>query len=523
MSKKFLAIALLLYCMLFALLFPWYRYVFDLDGIGYLDVTKYISQGEFTKSINGYWSPLHSWLLLPFFKQGFDVIIICKYINGAIGSLTLISFYFLLKKISLHGFIKKIILFTSVFIFLYFVFYELFADILVVFIITIYINLIFSKDFIQKWWKLVACGIVCGLGYYAKYYLFYFFLIHFIVSLFILLKQNSLKNLYSTYFKKLSIVIVTLLVVIIPWWIALSRKYERFTISTPGRMNSYWLLNSAREQPRVIVYPPPRPEDHASWNDPTYWPGNPVTPFTNAKAFFLQLKIMASNFFKLIDIFNSFSIFSFITILLGIYFIKKKRKDFIEDPHSPIFLSLVFLLPLGYLPLVIESRYIWATEIILLVLTGLILNSFFITNNINKNFLKTATTIACLSFLIYPYSQLKELRNKGKDVYEISEAMNKKNIHGKLLCNFTSQDILGKTEVISYLTDSHCCGPGTTDYTYEEILNAIHQYKIDYFLFFYTKRYELEMFRESLLAKNAIKLDENIYPGLMIAEFTPHP
>src|SRR5687768_4726005 len=83
-----LAILLLTGC--FFLLYPWYRYVLDDDGIGYAMVTKRLAAGDFFNALNGYWSPLHSWLALPFFKAGAGIIDSFKFSNLLISACMLV-------------------------------------------------------------------------------------------------------------------------------------------------------------------------------------------------------------------------------------------------------------------------------------------------------------------------------------------------------------------------------------------------------------------------------------------------
>lgn len=75
--------------MLFILLLPFYKQVFDVDGIGYSLVAQHLAHGNFARAINGFWSPLHSWLIAPFIKTGIPVELLfflfqCCYFIGVI-------------------------------------------------------------------------------------------------------------------------------------------------------------------------------------------------------------------------------------------------------------------------------------------------------------------------------------------------------------------------------------------------------------------------------------------------------
>src|SRR4029078_9195907 len=104
--------------------------------------------------------------------------------------------------------------------------------------------------------------------------------------------------------------------------------------------------------------------------------------------------------------------------------------NYANNPNFLILLSFVLLLPLGYLFLVISDRYIWSADIVLLLLAGVLLTFFYNENVFSKKILVSAILITSFSFLIYPVTQLWDIKNKSKEVHAIAEALNKNNIHG---------------------------------------------------------------------------------------------
>ena len=68
----FLAISLAIYILLWNLAFPYFQYLMDADAVGYLTVADRVANNDWHRSINGLWSPLNSWLLVPFIKKGMD-------------------------------------------------------------------------------------------------------------------------------------------------------------------------------------------------------------------------------------------------------------------------------------------------------------------------------------------------------------------------------------------------------------------------------------------------------------------
>ena len=58
----------LLFIVLFVVTWPLYQYVSDLDAIGYMEVAHHYIEGDLKLAVNGFWNPLHSWLVIPLIK-----------------------------------------------------------------------------------------------------------------------------------------------------------------------------------------------------------------------------------------------------------------------------------------------------------------------------------------------------------------------------------------------------------------------------------------------------------------------
>ncbi|HTH32092.1 MAG TPA: hypothetical protein VL946_12155, partial [Lacibacter sp.] len=72
LHKQRLPFSLALFCILFAVTWPLYQYVSDLDAIGYMEVAHHYIKGEWKLAVNGFWNPLHSWLVVPLIKLGLN-------------------------------------------------------------------------------------------------------------------------------------------------------------------------------------------------------------------------------------------------------------------------------------------------------------------------------------------------------------------------------------------------------------------------------------------------------------------
>ena len=151
------------------------------------------------------------------------------------------------------------------------------------------------------------------------------------------------------------------------------------------------------------------------------------------------------------------------------------------------------------------------------MLGGIILSEFL---HIYK---KKNTYLFCLliigSFCLYPILLLKYQYGTGKNLFEIADAFKKKNIKGNILTANQSDDDLSKSIIINYLAKCRHYGPYVRDYTSEEILGAIKDYSIDYFILYYSTPTQKQLLLTGDLALNASFVYRDIYPGVIVLSF----
>src|SRR6185436_12008155 len=86
-----LAIPMLIYTPLVAIVCFAYRDRLNIDLTAYLRQAIYLSRGDFRHSVSGYWSPLLSWCIAPFVAGGFDALRASKVVHAAWGAIYLVA------------------------------------------------------------------------------------------------------------------------------------------------------------------------------------------------------------------------------------------------------------------------------------------------------------------------------------------------------------------------------------------------------------------------------------------------
>ena len=74
--------------------------------------------------------------------------------------------------------------------------------------------------------------------------------------------------------------------------------------------------------------------------------------------------------------------------------------------------------------------------------------------------------------------------------------------------------------IINFLAKCKHYGPFTTDYTTQEIIDAIKEYRINYFILYYKTPFQKELILRNSSALNAANILSDIYPGIIVLALT---
>jgi hypothetical protein len=496
-----LIVVSVLYLLLFILCYPLYQYLFDADGIGYMMVAKRLAWGDYASAINGCWSPLHSWLIAPFYKWGIDVFTAFKVSNGIIGLGILVWISRLLNKTQLGDGLKSIALLTCIPILLSYVYHDLAADIIFCFLILVYIDIVTGKDFFQNRNKNIACGIIGCLCYFAKTYGFVFFPLSFLLVQTILYRASNLPNRKALLTRNLLWAIPVFLLLASPWIYILSNKYGFLTFGYSGQLNLKWALLDRLEYEGSLLKAPHYPNSPANWEDPLYYPYR----FKEASFFTLlirEIRLVFTNFMTAIELLTAFSFFSMAIITgLSVYLVKKR------DTLYTLFFLFIVLMPAGYLAINVQSRYIYPINFLLLIGGIFLLQKAFEVIQPGKYASRFYWGLFFASFLIYPINWLKDVAGRDKDLFVLAKEWKAKGIQGKYATTANGNHIL--LERAAYINDSQLYMPTKEAHDYQELHNALKEHGIDYFFFFYRYRTDLDAFMQTTLYKSATVVSGN--------------
>ncbi len=482
--NRLFILVLILYTTAAIMLFNFYQYILVTDGVSYLTIAKEYALQQYNYAINGYWSPLFTWLLagfLIFGKTPMYMMHSAKILSLIVGFITLIGLNSLFSKFLSDDKLRIITLLALVPNILFFAFYLVTPDLLLICILVFYFNLIFDPKYSSRIINGFLCGILGALAYFSKTYAFFFFICHFIVFniYFYIKKQDKIDR---TRIKKNCVLGLVVFLAVSGIWIGLiSDKYHEITIGTAGTYNQAVMGPESLGHPPLYqgLISPPNPIAASSWEDPSYFNVTTWSPLGSSDNLQFEINLIIKNIVKTFSILMSFSLLSLIIIFGAIIFIIKNKDDK-ESTTKIIYLLLtIFIFVAGYSLIFVEGRYLWMVLILTLLLGVYLVEVSNKNKLIQSNVRKILILILVVSFLIMPFQSLYENINVDKVSYEESKTLKTDyNVHG----NIASNTEWVYSSVLSYYLDTHYFGQVKQGENLSELEIDLKNSNINYYL-----------------------------------------
>ena len=470
-NKPFLA-SIALYLLLAIVLLPYYRFQINPDGVSYISIAQKYASGDLENALNGYWSPMLSWLLTPFIFWGTPPILAPKLLSILIGFFTLFRFQKLVYRLQFTPILAYSSLLTSAIIIIYFALNVITPDLLFVGISLWYLHQVSNSKS-----NPIKIGIIGALLYFTRSFGLPFFLAHFSVTTIIFALKGHAKKPIKTVLKNYALTMVTFLALISFWVAPISKKYDHFTIGNSGHYN--FTLISPESKGHLVHYvgfiPPPNQTAINAWEDISYVKTSRWEIFSSSQSIFFYAKIIIDNIFLAIHFLFHSSILAIPILLLSLHFIYKKR----EHPKFAVISLLLItigILSMGYAMVYIEYRYIWLNTLIITLLGFLLLKEYFNTTPIHQTNQYILIIALSLSLIIPPILNIISDSNTGKTTYLLSQKLHHLPIQG----NIASNNLWAKTLYLSFYNNWRYFGEtGLTKPA--NIENQLTKHKIKFF------------------------------------------
>ncbi|HNB81647.1 MAG TPA: hypothetical protein PLP14_06070, partial [Chitinophagaceae bacterium] len=432
------------------------------------------------QSVNALWSPLNAWLIAPFIRLGYDAWLVAKCLNIFFGAILLFQLHGFFRCFGWPVFYRLALLKTAAVFLSFAVYFQVFGDVLQLVFVLLFIRILISDSFPHHIiWHFLG-GAVMGIAYYAKAYsMFYFLVLNVVVMLLFYIKK---KLNHREALIRSGIGISTALLFALPLNWAIYKKYGEFSITgLAGKLNMSWYIQSGKSFRSDIhlLIPPVTPGATSFWEDPFPTQQDLTHPLQSVSSFIHWIARVIHTCLNAVLCMNEISFLALAILLAALYtfFIRYKIRESYYTREQVLTLSAC-ILPLGYLMMHIETRYIWL-EVFLTMILGTQLFSIWYTGN-KAAIKKTGILLLASSYLIFPLVQTEALRYKNKDLFDWAAALKQKNWSGRFTSNATDA---GRMWVLAYLTHSSFYTIEKQNYSREQLLSEMKHYQVPYYFF----------------------------------------
>lgn len=513
-------ISALIYLLLFTATVNWYQYNFDVDGVAYMTIAKRIADGDWFKSINGLWSPLSCYIASLFLKYFSSPVICFKVINAVCCTGIIISTGVLLNRFLKTTVLQAIILAILPVLLLAWTHQQLAGDLLSLWLMLIYCCLITSGNFFKKESLYIYCAVVMAMAYLAKSYCLPFFIVNHLLIHFYYWRQNKIPVTGKIISARIIIPFIVFFFIAAAWIYCLYLKYNRFTFSTAGTLNYNWYLGNGPSSIKDygLLIPPPYPDSPNFWEDPFTYYNHFSGPLSSSTNFLRAVKLGLHNCKESIGLFTEMSL---VILPVFIYWVIRLIKTKAKENFFSIGLLLIAsaVLTTGYLLIHIETRYLWLTGIIGLILAAKLFEEKILSFIPGKILSGVILFLFAGSFLISPVDKLQDLKYSGKDIYETAEFLSSGNIKGNFTSNYSTNAQNSWCTKLAFLSHNRFYLLAKNDYTQTELITAARQNNIRFYLYFYTTTADKEMFLNSPMAIAAKQITNMPGKNILVVQF----
>lgn len=494
-----LACILVIYFLLCGAVLPWFLHRVAPDAVSYLTIARKYRAWEFNDAVNGYWSPLLSWLVAPLLCLGAPLEVTGKCVEVAIGAGGLWAVWWLGKRLALPEAVRVWTTLAVVPAVAMYALTDTTPDLLVAVLLAVYIGVVIGPDYPRSTWQGAACGLLGSLAYLAKAYALPFFLTHYLaVSGYLFLRRRSSGVELSRLAAATTAGLLVFVVVAGCWAGLLSRKYSRLTISTTG---AYQFRLHGQGNPIDVggLYPPSSKMAISAWEDPSDLtvlrrqagvnpPARPrpeVVPAAVPKVkrflsdgpfsrVFYRIYYNAIRYMGTLFRLSPLSPFILLGLLIACWNVPRGG----DRDRWVILIGTMLIYPSGYLLIFINERFFWLITFLLSLSAGLLTTALPVLRR--KPWSTCWAVVVVLSLSLWPAWILVRLRHHVlEETPAVAAQLRPMMPPGTRIASDLEWGI---TSSVAFHLDARYYGLLRPDASAEEQQQQLRQHRIDYLL-----------------------------------------
>ena len=354
-----------LYVILCAVLARFYWYNIGPDALSYLSIAGHYVRGEWSEAINTGWSPATSWASGFLMAVGLPDLAAIRVATIASGILFLYAVRKVAEDFELSPAWQLAVSYTVAIMAVSYTMVRMGADLPEAAFLLLYIRAAIRNSFGEKGTGLAA-GIWGGASYLTKGYALYFFLGHFALAslMHLWLRQGAARQ---AVIRQWAVGMLVFGVLAGPWLAAMSYKVGHLTTGTTGAWN-YRLVGPNSPGYPQYYKPVPPPSEHASssWEQPSPELLPAWSPLASAAELKHQIRLVVKNIQDLVTLLLYLSVLSIAGWLAFTAWGWGRGQT---GTVNWLLASLTVLIyPAGYMLILVQDRYLWSTDMLLLLM-----------------------------------------------------------------------------------------------------------------------------------------------------------
>jgi len=466
-------------------------YVSNIDLISYISISQRYLHGSLRDAVNAYWSPLFSWLLLPFLLFPVEPVIAAKLLSFLTGLLLVFSVFLFSRRLGVDFVVRAgLALVMAGIVVLCYAFVVQTPDLLGASLVMFYLMAVFEPGKRPGGGNGALAGLWGGLAFLAKHYNFFFVLIHLPATHLILWLSTRDRHERTRILRRFVSASAVFLALSGSWIGMLSLKYGRLTISSAGRININCLNpdTPGHAIEKLGLLEPPDSMSISAWEDPTLYSIPGWNPFQSGSSRLYFLKLVIRNLKDFWRVLAEWSFLSFPILLIAfIQVIRGPGRRFLLFA-----LATVAVYSSGYVMIGVLNRYLLPVLTLIALMGAIILQGIKRHPGLDRRAIRAGLLIFYLfSLSVTPASYISRymnnhrtfyidsIKNTDRQIYQVGRALKRIDyLQGRVASNgcLTPSLILAYYLRLSYLGQLKRGG------TMEEWGDEIKRFKPDFFL-----------------------------------------
>src|SRR5258706_5066333 len=407
-----------------AFLYPSLKYYIDsADTLQYITIAKNYSEGNFADAVNSFWSPLISWLLVPFIRLGSEPVFAFKVLQVIIGFFTLKLLFYFIEQSNSGKFIRIALSSACVPLVLSYAYLFSTPDLLLLTFYLWFVSLLKNK---RPYLLIGICGVAI---YLTKGFGFAFFIVAFAIAILYKAFEGEIEK------KKIVAILVRgygiFFLLCAPWIYFVSKKENHLVFSTAGETALNLINPKINPDPFDDIHYPfengmlstPPPHAISAWIYPNHLIESRWNPFVSAENFQHYLKVILRNIIS-VGSFHFGKDTGTILVLVLILLFAVRKADWKSKLKENAFLLITCITcTVLYTLLITIHRYLWINDVAIIILFSAAVQKLFLW----KRWAGFAALTTFIFLLLYsPVKSIKENINEYKEIYTASHVLKDK-------------------------------------------------------------------------------------------------